>query len=199
MPESIHPEDPIKNKLVYCQCIPVRWRKLEQELSDTQLLSMHSDNAKLMEVLVGSEDAAWDAEPAAIDKDAMKEIRKLDAKLNLLMGWMGSMLLQQMNVPQPQTVSLSTQGLQFHLSKDREGADLLCENDNLYMELFLEPRYPQAFTTLVKVFQVDSTSQGMDVTVRFIQLSEQNQQWLDRYVFQSHRRQVALSRKQSLL
>ena len=197
MLESNLPEDPIKHQLVCCQCIPMRLRKLERPLSDAQLLYMHSDNAKLMEVLVGSEDAAWDSEQA-MDKDTMKEIRKLDAKLNLLMGWMGNLLLQQMNLPQAQNVSLSTQGLQFLMTKNSGSDDLLRENDNLYMELFLEPRYPQAFTALAKVFRIDNTSLGADVTVKFKELSEQNQQWLDRYVFQLHRRQVALSRKQSL-
>ena len=198
MPELIQPEDPVKNQLVCCQCIPLRWRKLEQALNDAQILSMQSDNAKLMEVLVGSEDAAWDADQAN-DKEAMKEMRKLDAKLNLLMGWMGRMLLQQMHVPGPQDISLSTQGLKFHLTKNQDRADSLRENDNLYMEMFLEPRYPQAFITLANVFRIDNTSLGTDVTVGFKQLSEQNQQWLDRYVFQLHRRQVAMSRKQSPL
>ena len=77
----------------------------------------------------------------------------------------------------------------FKLLKD------LRENDNLYLEMFLESRYPQAFITLAKVIQIKPQAEGDEVLVRFADLSEQNQQWLDKYVFQLHRRQVALSRK----
>ena len=89
-------EDPIKDHVVCYQQIPVRWYRLEQPLSDSEKFIIQNDNAKLMEVLVGSEDSR-DTE-ASIDKESMKEIKKLDAKLNLLMGWIGEFLKQQQSI-----------------------------------------------------------------------------------------------------
>jgi c-di-GMP-binding flagellar brake protein YcgR len=100
-------------------------------------------------------------------------------------------MLQQQAVPSPKTVCLSSLGLQFPCDDAKD----LRENDNLYLEMFLESRYPQAFITLAKVIQIKPQAEGDEVLVRFADLSEQNQQWLDKYVFQLHRRQVALSRK----
>jgi hypothetical protein len=184
-------EDPFKDHLVCYQQISLRWRKLNEPLSDGQYFRIQNDNIKLLEVLVSGEDVG-DAEQS-MDKDSMKEVKKLDAKLNLLMGWIGQMLLQQQAVPPPQTICLSSIGLQFSCDDVKE----LAENDNLYLEMFLESRYPQAFVTVAKVIQVKSRDGGDEVLVRFEDLSEQNQQWLDKYVFQLHRRQVALSRKQT--
>jgi hypothetical protein len=184
-------EDPLRDHLVCCTQISLRWRKLNQPLSDGQYYSFQNDNIKLMEVIVSGEDAG-DVE-TSLDKDSMKEIKKLDAKLNLLMGWIGQMMLQQQTVPPPQTVCLSSSGLQFPWGDAKD----LAENDNLYLEMFLESHYPQAFVTLAKVIQIKPQPEGDEVLVRFWDLSEQNQQWLDKYVFQLHRRQVALSRKQS--
>jgi hypothetical protein len=182
-------EDPLRDHLVCCPQLSLRWRKLSQPLSDAEYFRIHNDNIKLMEVLVSGEDAG-DVE-SAMDKDSMKEIKKLDAKLNLLMVWIGQMMLQQQAVPSPKTVCLSSLGLQFPCDDAKD----LRENDNLYLEMFLESRYPQAFITLAKVIQIKPQAEGDEVLVRFADLSEQNQQWLDKYVFQLHRRQVALSRK----
>ncbi len=184
-------EDPLKDHLVCHHQISLRWHKLDQPLSNGQYFRIQNDNRKLMEVIVSSEDIG-DLEQAA-DKESAKEVKRLDAKLNLLMGWVGQMLLQQQAVPPPQTVSLSSVGLQFPCN-DTKG---LAENDNLYLEMFFETRYPQPFVTVAKVIQVKSQTGGDEVLVRFLDLSEQNQQWLDKYVFQLHRRQVALTRKQT--
>ena len=186
-------DDPIKDHLVCYQEIPVRWRRLDQPLSNGEKFILQNNNAKLMEVLVGSDDLR-DSEVMA-DKDAFKEIRKLDAKLNLLMGWIGQLLQQQQHLPPAQTVCLSSRGLQFQ--QDDSNAGALRENDYLCLEMFLEPSYPQAFSVVSEVTKVSTqpASPGVEIMVRFTELSEQNQLWLDKYVFQLHRRQVALSRK----
>jgi hypothetical protein len=186
-------EDPIKDHLVCYQQIPLCWRRLDQALSDSEHFNIHNDNARLMEVLVGSEDVR-DIE-ATMDKDSMKEIKKLDAKLNLLMGWIGQLLQQQQHLPPAQMVCLSSRGLQFQSDDSNAGA--LREEDKLYIEMFLEPSYPQAFTAVSEVVKVNPQvpSPGVEIVARFTELSEQNQLWLDKYVFQLHRRQVALSRK----
>ena len=184
-------DHPIKDHLVCYQQISLRWRKLEQPLADGQLFRLQNENTKLMEVLVSSDDVG-DLEPPA-EKESVNEIKRLDAKLNLLMGWIGQMLLQQQALPDPQTICLSPAGLQFSSNEDK----VLGENDNLYIEMFLEPRYPQAFVTVAKVVQVISREEGDEVLVRFQNLNELNQHWLDKYVFQLHRRQVALARKQN--
>jgi len=184
-------DHPIKDHLVCYQQISVRWRKLEHALNGGQLFRIQNDNIKLLEVLVSSEDIG-DIEPPT-EKEFNIEIKRLDAKLNLLMGWIGQMLLQQQAVPSPQTVCLSPKGLQF----PSDDAKNLAENDNLYIELFLEPRYPQAFVVEAKVVEVNTGVDGDEVLVRFQHLSEQNQQWFDKYVFQLHRRQVALAKKQT--
>ena len=180
-------EDPIKDNLVCHQEISLRWHKVERVLSDSQLMALQNENLKLMEVLVSGEDAI-DIEQQR-DREVFKEIRKLDAKLNLMMSWLGQILRHQQDVPQPQSVYITTKGLQFF---DNE---VIAENDELFMELFLDPRYPQAFTTLAQVVHCNPQQQGQEVSVRFIHLDEQNQQWLDKYVFRLHRRQVAMARK----
>ena len=193
MPEAASQdfEDPIKDKLVCYQQIPLRWRKLDQPLSEGQWFCQQSDNVKLMEVLVSSDDVG-DLESSG-DKDSIKEIKRLDAKVNLLMGWIGQFLMPQQALPAAQTVCLSSTGLQFH--SDEQQANEVLENDNLCIELFLEPRYPQAFTTAATVVHVTAQPQSLEIVVRFTDINEQNQHWLDKYVFQLHRRQVALSRK----
>ena len=192
--EPAHQEldDPIKDNLVCRQEIPLRWRKQEQPLGDGPWMMIHSENVKLMEVLVSGEDAA-DLEQQR-DREVFKEIRKLDAKLNLMMSWMGRILWQQQEMPSLQVVNLSAKGLQFYVNANKTEPQV-AENDELFMELFLEPRYPQPFTTLAQVIQVIPQGGACEVSVRFIQLSEPNQQWLDKYVFRLHRRQVAMSRK----
>jgi hypothetical protein len=186
-------DDPIKDHLVCYHQIPVRWRRLDQALSDGELFNIQSDNARLMEVLVGSEDIR-DIE-ASMDKDSMKEIKKLDAKLNLLMGWIGQILQQQQHLPAAQTVYLSSRGLRFQ--SDASNASALREKDSVCIEMYLDPSYPQAFIAVSEVVKVNpqAPSPSAEIVARFTQLSEQNQLWLDKYVFQLHRRQVALSRK----
>jgi hypothetical protein len=184
-------DHPLKDHLVCSQQIALRWHKLDKPLSDAQWCRIQTDNNKLMEVLVSSEDVAEMEQ--STDKDSAKEIKKLDAKLNLLMAWIGQIILEKQALSPAQTVSLSAKGLQFH--SDDTGA--LSENDNLYMELFLEPHYPQAFIALATVVQIIPGIEENDVLVKFQDINEQNQSWLDKYVFQLHRRHVALARKQT--
>jgi hypothetical protein len=190
LPKEI--EDPLKENLVCRQEIPLRWRKLEGELSDSEIMMIHNDNLKFMEVLLSGEDTA-DVEQHR-DKEVLKELHKIDAKLNLLMNWFSRIIWQQQEFPTPQTVDLSAKGLQF-VHNDQGSGEEVVENDELFIEMFLEPRYPQPFITLAKVLRVNTQPQGREVLVRFIHLSEQTQEWLNKYVFRLHRRQVALARK----
>lgn len=180
-------KDPLKESLVCYQQIPLRWHKLETPLSDAQWSAIRNDNMKLMEVLVGAEDTG-DAEQK-LDKDTHKEIRRLDAKLNLMMAWLGQLIRQQQNLPQPQAVALSAQGLQF------ESDAPLMKNDDLLVELYLEAHYPQAFIAMAKVLDLKPLEKGYELTASFIHLSEQDQQWLHKFVFRIHRRQIALARQ----
>ncbi len=106
-------------------------------------------------------------------------------------------MLQQMSAGALRGVCLSAQGLQFQSGFPGDSPAPVSVNDDLFIELFLEPRYPQAFTAGAKVVRVDARTQFADVTARFTHMSELNQQWLEKYVFQWHRRQIALSRKQA--
>jgi hypothetical protein len=195
--QQINPEaeDPLKDNLVCRQVIPLRWHKLNERMTDNQWMLIQNDNQRLMEVLLSGEDLI-DIEQQR-DKELYKEIRKLDAKLNLLMGWLGQIIGQQQPTPAPQSVNLSSKGLQFH--SNLHGGTVIAENDELFMELFLEPRYPQPFIVVAKVIGVHPQNDGREFSVRFTQLSEQSQLWLDKYIFRLHRRQVALTRKSQTL
>jgi len=192
-------EDPFKDELHCRQEIPLRWNKMTHSLSDDQWMLIQNDNFRLMEVLIGGEDTL-DPEQMR-DREVFKEIRKLDAKLNLLMSWLGRIMWQQQETPSMQPISLSANGLRFYNDFQKNNGDVknveLAENDELFMELFLEPRYPQPFTTLAKVVHINLQNARQELSVQFVHMNEQNRQLLDKYVFRLHRRQVALTRKKN--
>lgn len=183
---------PLKDTLVCYQDMPFRWRKLDSAPGEAELLRIYSDNQRLMEVILSCDDTPLDSEQA-MDKDGAKEIKRLEAKINLLLGWVGMVLQQQQQLPPSQEIVLSANGLKFFTDAQ------LSLNDQLMVELFIEPHYPQAFVVPATVIEVNSDNAGdtevKNVMVRFADASEMNQQWLDKYVFRLHRRQVAFSRK----
>ena len=151
-------------------------------------MHIHDDNQKLMEVVLGHEDLHVDAEQFE-NKELYKEFKKLDAKLNLVMNWLGRSLAHQQGIPQAQHISLSAKGIKFNIDK------VLAVNDDLFIELFIEPNYPQPYITVGKVVSVQSQGGSSEVVVSFGEFEDLEKQWLDKYVFRIHRREIAMARK----
>jgi len=170
--------------------ISFRWHRLSSPIASSNVEVDELSNEKLLEVLVTLDEAHFEPEQQS-DKEIVKEIKRLDAKLNLLLIWLGNSLIKQGGLPQRQNVSISSKCISF------ETNEKLALHEELFMELFFDPLYPQAFSAKGEVVSVEALGQNYKVQLVFKDLRSHIQDLLGRYIFKLHRKEVALSRKLS--
>jgi len=118
------------------------------------------------------------------------ELAHIDFKINLLLDLMVQVFSKQLSIPPEFPVSMTSSRLQWQSDQP------LSVGCDLFINIFLSPRFPRPLTLYGKVSSAAPHKQdGFSIVLDFDQISPPVQTLLERFIFMKHRRMVASARR----
>lgn len=167
--------------------LPIAWKPLDTLPALDELGQMDALNEELLCALLVLDEPVAEAE----EEGQGEHWRRLDAKLDLVLGLLAEVLSRQGHLPRSRHLRLAGDWLSIDglSAAERPAADR-----PLRLQLYLSPRIPRPLNLVARVSETDASE---PVRLRFIGSSEATRDLLHRYVFRQHRRAVALARSLS--
>lgn len=176
------------SSLAYEDSLPFRWHVVESVPGQVQMARQHEHDEDMLRILSGLED-----HPPELPDDhpiVAAELRRLEFKMNLIMDLLAQVVKGQVELPASRWLRLTAAGAEWDDSNPPPA------NALLQLDLYLNPRFPRPLTLLARVQKVEPQSSGAQrVRVQFDSLSATVTDWLERFIFVHHRRQVAHARR----
>ena len=165
---------------------PLTWQ-IQTRTPDTATWSqIDAANSHLLHLQLVLDDKLSDVQTDD-NPEHKPELQRLETKLDYLIDLIGHLARQQMALPEPVAVSLSSYTLCWHW-----GATPPTERSLVKVELFLPPVITQAlqlFVTITGVIAEDTG--GYQIQAEMISHNAAFYQQLDRIIFRHHRREIA--------
>ena len=159
--------------------LPLKWRVIEdietyQQPSNNRFMNMSS--------------VLDDPEIHHTDGSTLPnaDIARLEAKLDLILELLGDVFAQKKAAPGNTAFQLSASGIAW-LANDSPAVGNIIELQIFLSTKFLIPLYLAA--TVTRVEQQGTVNR---VQAQFLPMEESLQEWLEKYIFRQHRREVAL-------
>lgn len=160
---------------------PVSWEAVTEPPGHEQLETERAANASALRMLHALDDHNRDS--GGDEAEADSDLLRLELKMDFMMQMLGSLLALRLDLPPRQPLSLSGQGLRWgRVPSGLEPGALV--RLSIYME-------PMLHKPLIMYGIVGETP----AQLLWWNLSEREQQWLDRLIFRHHRREVARNKK----
>ncbi|MCW9023768.1 MAG: PilZ domain-containing protein [Gammaproteobacteria bacterium] len=116
------------------------------------------------------------------------ELQHIDAKLNLLLGLVTQLLNHDQAMPEFQTIKFSIDGIEWY---DKSKPEL---QQTLLLDIYLDTENHHALKLPATVENISTVDSGYMVKTRFLPLSEEVKNHLEKWIFRQHRREVAQAR-----
>jgi hypothetical protein len=174
----------LHSELAYHDELPVEWGAVSKPLDSFTLNGLEEANIALLQACVAVEE-----HPARDKNDEFlplaNELARLDYKLNLVLQLLGK-LGPRREMPAPTPVRFNALGASW----DARGV-LPAVGTQGVLRIRLRSALPESLGFGAEVTDVN----GVEVTVRYLQLSEAAAELIQRLCFLQHRKQVAGARK----
>lgn len=116
--------------------------------------------------------------------DLEKKLNRVEAKLDLALNLLSSLIARKTPKPESYPVTLSAAAIEW-VSRDATPTA-----GNIIVALFIDPRLPQPLMLPAAVRESVTTNSGTRTTADFTHLSEEVEESLERTVFRNHRRHI---------
>ncbi len=113
------------------------------------------------------------------------EVERLEAKLNLLIQLVNQLIEASKPLPAKQKLVLTNHSLCWNQDKSL-AVDMLVQ-----LTIYIEPSFPQP----IKLYARVTENKDNKVKVVFVNLDEQEEEILSKWVFRLHRRTIAMSKR----
>lgn len=188
---SSHADLPPLDGITYKDRLPISWQRSSMLPSESEQHRIDRDNQELLEALLVLAEPAQDSEDEQESGDH-NHLRRLDAKLNLLMSLVRELLAAAVTLPDEQMLQLGVHGLCIDEVSATDLQNVQVES-LLKIRLFLDPKFPRPLILFAHVSRVDKGS----IILTYTPLAVVVQDLLDKHVFRYHRRAIALKRQQA--
>lgn len=165
--------------LVYEAKLHLRWRPAD---TDYSVNDMRAANAFTLQLLKTLEEHPVERRE---DKPWAHEIQRLEAKLDLLLTLVTRLQHGEQAPPPEVPVRLYAAGLDWvDASPPAAGA-------RVRLDLFVHDRGFPPLHLLAEISSVTASAEGEWVRAKFVELDDDLEDWLERFIFQGHRKSVA--------
>jgi len=174
--------------LAYSDNISIAWRQVQHELDESHLAMVNASNEEFLRAVSVIGDAGGLREHQESGTSAVaQEIVRLDLKMNLLLDLVGTLIYEQLDIPETSPVRLSAQGVDWQ-------GDVPEPGDTVYLQLYIQRGLPKPLCCYGEVVSTAQEYAGGSARVRFVGLTGAAQSWLEKLMFRHHRREVAYKR-----
>ena len=169
--------------------INISWRAIDTENDRLRCLLHQEDNDDALAGLAILEEIPTEA--SVEHGQYAQELKRLDAKLNIIMSLLERLLAQSSANIQSSAVRLNTQFLQW---TETDAGQCPAIGQLLYLEIYLRPGYPRPLLLLGHVLDVDHQDMARRISIEIDELPESTRMALEKFIFRAHRREIARRR-----
>ncbi len=173
--------------LVYEQNLPLRWWQLPGCPEETELNRLNESALRILHVAL-----AWNESLPAVEGQEEATARAyelVEFKVNLLVELVSELLTRDQPLPIPASVELRSEGLWWKTARPPGFSEIL------RMELYILPCVPKPLALIAEVTSVERSDDLYRVHARFLCMTEQVRDALEKMIFRHHRRTVAEARR----
>lgn len=183
MGDTEHRDNTLGAPVAHEADLPLGWKRVAHLPAPQQLVALQESNAELLRVIAALDEHA----PELADEDAAvaHELRRLDFKLDVLLGLVAQLYLRHSDLPPSTAVRLTGRAIEW------QAGEPPARGSDVQIELYLNVRYPRP---LILFARVDDVS-GSKTQATFHDPGDAVQERLDKIIFRHHRRHVAHARK----
>ena len=181
-----HP-DHLGEGLLYEDNLPLTWDVVEDSPLTDAWLSVHETNESFLRRVSAMEEEPADA--ADIHPTLVKEIKRIESKLDVILDMVGTVLTNHLKLPSPIPIRLSADGMSW-IAPTAPPVDA-----RVLISQYFSARFPYPLILVGRVRSVEPHPHGRQTTVVFDDMGDAVQDWLEKTIFRQHRRRVALARR----
>lgn len=185
---DIEPKTSLLEGITYTDSLPVDWEVLPALPGDGEQHRYNRANEELLENLLLRDEASQESEESE-EGSGQEHFKRIETKLDLLLSLVTEMMTANGSLPQQHTLTLGARGLCVH--GHEQDLTPLKEGSLLRVRLFLDAQFPRPLDVYGHLVDVQADC----FTVTYCPLGVHLQDLMDKMVFRSHRRAIALSRK----
>lgn len=167
---------------VYRAPLVVDWQVVDQFPDAVQCTVLAERNERLLRAAAAIDDHSMDL--SEDHSELAGEVMRLELKVNLLIELTGQLLSQKLDLSPAVPVCLSSRGIEW------SGRRLPKEGERLLLSIYLYPSIPTPLQLYGTVFHIEAENE-QKVVVSFHQVGVGVENFLDRFLFRQHRRNVA--------
>lgn len=176
--------------LLYEDRLPLHWQPTAAAAAEGGSSHVDEANAEFLRIMAALEEHP--PEPTEERPEIAHEMRRLESKVDLLLGMVSRLLVRQRPLPDAVPLRLSATGIEWLSSQAP-----VMTGEYVLLDLYLCRDFPLPLLLTGKVAQVKDEPAGRRITVIFEGLGGTARDWLDKVVFRQHRRRVAYSRREA--
>jgi hypothetical protein len=167
--------------------LPLSWTSAV-EISGTKKELRTQTNIALLRALAAIDVAAPEHETH--NDQTQKAMERVEAKVDVVLLMVAQLMGANMDLPAEKPVTLLNQSIVW-----LENAAAPAAGSSVVVDLYLNPRLPQALHLPVMVKEVQTQDNGAKVVAELLDVTEDFDEWLTRTLFRYHRRALQASRQ----
>ena len=184
-----HYEGHLGKALVYEDTIPLDYTPVDAQSATVITPSQSISNFRVLNMLWLMQDSTHEVpdEFSALEPTLLR----MESKLDLLVELLGQYVCQDMNLPEPRQVKISSQSLQW------DATESMTVGSRLQVKCYLIPHLPLPLVLNGLVSVVEAAGDGYRLTLSVDGLDESSAELLEKIIFRNHRRAIARQRQQT--
>lgn len=183
---------PLEDTLVYEQSLPVAWEPFSLTADPGFIASCNRSNENLLKVLLSLDDPGKEHDDSG--REVSHELQRIEAKVDLLLQWLGKWVASTQGIPPEAPVCLSEAGVKLALPPSA-AASAIDVGDGLLFHVYLDRHYPQALQLPCEVYSVEHQGDASVVIGSFSGLHADVSDLIEKFIFREHRRKIAASKR----
>ena len=175
--------------LIYEDFLPLQWRASDEQDVASEAARLNENNEEVLRFI-----GILDEYPSDIGDDReplSQELVRVEAKLNLLLGLVGQLMMVHFPQPPLRPVKLNARGVEWTAETGPRVGDVG------KVEIYLNRRCPRPLILSSRVEDVEAVDHGFRFVVQFSAMSESVHERLEKIIFTHHRRSIAMARRKS--
>lgn len=178
--------------IFYEDSVPLEWRFLSSLPTPTEQLHLTHKNCQVLQALLSMDSMIHESDDEV--DPSTHELVRLDNKLNLLLGMVGKLLAQTLQMPDPVTVCIGASAMQFELSAEQ--VDILAAHPGqaVMLEIYFNSQLPEVVNLCAELSVKSDTHAVAVALAKYRDMEPKVLELLEKYIFRQHRRSIAQSK-----
>jgi hypothetical protein len=181
------PHDSLGHGVALEEILPLGWQVLPADNTELTVASAHVQTEEALRLLLGLDEHK--VEIADESADVEKELERIEFKLNLVLELIGQLAAAQLPMPPRCRARLTAEQVEW------DSAAAPSQGLRVLVEIYPRPQFPRSLMLPGRVVSVAAQGQTARTRVVWDPLPEPLLDLFEKFIFRSHRRHIAVTRR----